>query len=269
LVEAQTASSAAAPEASAAPPVQPAAGPEALALGGGSGGVEYVIGPEDTIEVGIVGQPDKARVRVYTDGTFQMNLIGKVTAAGKTPRQLASEIAQSLKTGGYYANPMIDVEVVGYASRYVTVLGAVGSPSLVPINRAYHLSEILARVGGVREGAADYLIVRSEAGSEKRYQIDKLSAGAPADDPAVAAGDKIFVPTAEVFYISGQVKAPGSYPVKTDMTIGQAIAKAGGLTESGSDKKIKVSRGGAKVVKLGPTEKIQPGDVLTVTERLF
>ena len=229
---------------------------------------EYIIGPEDVVEVEVVGQPDRTRARVYTDGTIQVNLAGQIAAAGKTPRQLGADIAAALKAGGFYANPVVNVEVVGFSSRYVTVLGAVGSPGLVPINRPYRLSEILARVGGVREGAADYLIVRPETGPEKRYLVEKLASGTSDEDPMVSPGDKIFSPQAEVFYITGQVKSPGTYPIKTDLTIAQAIARGGGLTDSGTDKHVKVTRGG-KVVKLDPNAKVMPGDVLDIAERLF
>jgi polysaccharide biosynthesis/export protein len=251
----------------------PAAAPIAPAAPNGSkqgdtSKEEYIIGPEDVVEVEVVGQPDRSRVRVYTDGTIQMNLVGKMTAAGKTPRQLGTDIAAALKTGGYFADPVVNVEVVGFSSRYVTVLGAVGSPGLVPINRPYRLSEVMARVGGVREGAADYIIVRPETGPEKRYNVEKLASGDSSEDPMVAAGDKIFAPTAEVFYLTGQVKSPGTYPIKTDMTIAQAIARGGGLTDSGTDKNVKVTRGG-KTIKLRPTDKVQPGDVLLINERLF
>ncbi len=229
---------------------------------------EYVLGPEDVIEYDVVGTSDRIRARLYTDGTIQTSFGARVSAAGRTPRELAAELAKTLKAGGYYSDPVVNVEVVGYASRYVTVLGAVGTPGLVPINRAFRLSEILARVGGVRGDAADYLIVRAENGPEKRYNVEKLAAGDPSDDPAVTAGDKIFAPMAEIFYISGQIKAPGSYPLRTDMTIAQAIAKGGGITESGTDKTVKVRRGD-KTVKLKGDAKVLPGDVLTVGERLF
>lgn len=229
---------------------------------------EYIIGPEDVIEIEVVGQPDRTRARVYTDGTIQANLIGKITAAGKTPRQLGNEVAAAYKLGGYFADPVVNVEVVGYSSRYVTVLGAFGSPGLVPINRPYRLSEVLARVGGVRENAADFIIVRPESGPEKRYNVEKLAAGDPSEDPMVAAGDKIFSPVAEIFYITGQVKSPGTYPIKSGLTISQAIARGGGLTDSGTDRSVKVVRNG-KTVKLKPTELVQPGDVLKIAERLF
>lgn len=241
---------------------QPAAQPPADAT------EEYVIGPEDTIEIGILGQADRTRARVYTDGSIQLNLLGRVMVAGRNPRQLGAELAKAFEAGGYYSNPIVSVEIVGYASRYVTVLGAFGQPGLIPMNRSYHLSEILARVGGVRDTAADYIIVRSEGQPEKRYLISKLSSGDAADDPQVAPGDKIFSPTAEVFYVSGQVKGPGAFPVTSGLTIAQAIAKAGGLTDSGSDKKVKVTRAG-KSEKMKPDAIVQGGDVLVIGERLF
>jgi len=162
----------------------------------------------------------------------------------------------------------VNVEVVGYASRYVTVLGNVGSPGLVPINRAYKLSEILARVGGVRQDGADYVIVTGPEGKENRYNVEKMSAGDASQDPFVQPGEKIFSPVADLFYISGQVRSPGAYPMKSGTTVAQAIAKAGGLTESGSDKKVSARRNGQKV-KLQADAKIEAGDVLSVGERLF
>jgi polysaccharide export outer membrane protein len=246
-----------------APPPTPAAAPAAADQAS-----EYVLGPEDVIEVEIVGQPDRGRARIYSDGTIQLNLVGKVEAAGKTPRELAGILSQALKQGGFYASPVVNVEVVNYASRYVTVLGAVGSPGLVPINRRYRLSEILARVGGVQTSGADYVVVRPENGPERRYVIDKLATGSSEEDPYVAPGDKIFSPVADVFYISGQVNSPGTYPVRQDLTVGQAIARGGGLTQSGSDRKISVTRGGKKI-KLDANAKVEAGDVLIVGERLF
>lgn len=253
----------------AAPPPPPVAtpapveGPTAVAESS-----QYPLGPQDVIEYNVLGTSDKVRSRVDADGTIQTNLGGRIAAAGKTPRELGADIAKALKAGGFYADPVVNVDVVGYASRYVTVLGSFNQPGLVPLSRDFHLSEIMARVGGVRADAADYIVVRSDTGPEKRFLISKLSSGDPASDPLVRPGDKIFSPQAEIFYISGEVKAPGTYPLRSDMTVAQAIARGGGLTDSGSDKKVKVRRGG-KDVKLTGDAKVEPGDVLTVGERLF
>lgn len=229
----------------------------------------YILGRDDVIEVGLLGRNDfGGRARVQADGTIQLPFIGKVPAVDKTISELSETIRKALQTGGFFADPVVTIEVVGYASRYVTVLGAVGTPGLIPINRPHRLSEILARVGGVREGAADYLVVRSENGTEKRPLIRDLSTGDTNQDPYVTPGDKIYAPAAELFYISGQVNAPGAYPVQTGMTVRTALAKASGLSESGSEKKVDVNRGGKKV-KVKLDDKIEPGDIVVVGERLF
>jgi polysaccharide export outer membrane protein len=206
---------------------------------------------------------------VQADGTIQLPLIGKIQAADHTTAELADTVRKALQTGGYYADPIVNIEVVSYASRYVTVLGAVGSPGLVPINRPYRLSEILARVGGVREGSADYLIIRSADGTEKRPIIREIATGGPDKDPYVTPGDKIYAPAADVYYLYGAVKGPGVFPlIGGDMTIRMALAKAGGVSENGSDKHVEVTRGG-KTITLDPNAKLQPGDVVFVKERLF
>jgi polysaccharide export outer membrane protein len=101
--------------------------------------------------------------------------------------------------------------------------------------------------------------------------VEKLATGAPADDPIVRNGDKIYVPTLEnqVFYISGQVRSPGAYPAQTGMTFRTAIARGGGLTEMGSEKKVKVVRNGVEMKSVKLEDKVMPGDVITIGERLF
>lgn len=229
----------------------------------------YILGRDDVVEVGLLGRNDfGGRSRVQADGTIQLPFIGSIDVADRTTAEVSDIVRKRLQAGGYFADPVVTVEIVGYASRYVTVLGAVGIPGLVPMNRPYRLSEVLARVGGVRDSAADYLIVRSAAGVETRMPIRELSTGDLSQDPYVKPGDKIYSPTAELFYIYGQVNSPGAFSLQGSMTVRMAVAKGGGLTESGSDKKIDVTRNGKKV-KLGLGDLLQPGDVLVVGERLF
>jgi polysaccharide export outer membrane protein len=235
-----------------------------------NGAADYILGPEDVIEVDVVGRQDfQARVKIATDGTVQLPYLGAVSAVDKTTEQLSAELVKSLVAGGYFAKPIIRVDIVAYASKYVTVLGEVTSPGLVPIDRPYHLSEILARVGGTRESAADYVIDRPATGAEKRFLIRDLATGDAAQDPMVSPGDKIYSPTAEVFFISGEVKAPGSYPSTSDMTVRMAIARGGGLTDLGTDHGVKITRGGVKLSHVDLDSKIQPADVIVIGQRLF
>jgi polysaccharide export outer membrane protein len=73
------------------------------------------------------------------------------------------------------------------------------------------------------------------------------------------------------FYINGQVKKPGSYPYKKNLTVEKAVALAGGFTERASRSTISlVSENNKNVVKeVILNDKIKPGDVITISESFF
>lgn len=230
----------------------------------------YVIGVGDVIEVTLVGVADyRERVKVQADGTVLLPYAESVRASDQTALQLGREIAGRLARGGYFVRPQVIVDIVSYASRYVTVLGAVASPGLVPVDRAYRLSEILARVGGTRAGGADHVALRRASGEEMKLDIAALAMGDNDGDPEVQPGDKIYVPEAETFFIYGQVNAPGAYPVRDGMTVRQALARGGGLTQLGTEKRVKIIRGGKDVKGAGLESAVTAEDVVVVGERYF
>ena len=248
-----------------APAARPAAGAPAVSLADG-----YVLGPGDVIEVSLLGRDDyRARVQVQTDGTIQLPFINSIPAANKTVLTLREDIAGRLKTGGFFTAPIVSITVATYASRYVVVLGEVTSPGVVPIDRAYRASEILARVGGVKPSAADVLTVRRAGGEELNLPIERIAVGSAFDDPVIEPGDKIFVAQAPTFYIYGQVNAPGTFKVAPGMTLRMALAQGGGLTDRGSEKRVKLFRGGKEVAKPGLNDPVMGGDVLVAGERFF
>jgi polysaccharide export outer membrane protein len=229
----------------------------------------YVLGADDVIEVDVLGRQDfRTRARIRADGVVLLPLIGSVQAANKTPIQLSEDVAAALTRGGYFSKPIVTVDIVSYASRYVTVLGAVASSGLVPVDRAYRVSEILARVGGAKENAADYVVLTRANGQDMRLKIADLATGGEAQDPYVQPGDKLYAPQAELIYVTGQVNAPGAYPMASDMTLRMAIARGGGVSASGTERRVKVTRNG-RPAPVGLDDKIQPGDVIAVGERLF
>jgi polysaccharide export outer membrane protein len=222
------------------------------------------------IEVNLLGRDDfRTRTRIRTDGNILLPFIGQVQASGKSASDLGRQVQSALQAGGFYANPVINVDVVSYSSRYVTVLGRVTNPGLVPIERAYRLSEIIARVGGLRDGSAGRVVLRRLSGEEQSFDIDTLATGDVNQDPLVSEGDKIYVPAAEQFFIYGEVNTPGAYAIMSEPTLRKAIAQSGGLKTSASTKRIKLFRNGQEVRGLALGDPIQPGDVVVVGERLF
>ena len=231
---------------------------------------DYVLGPSDVIEVSVLGRTDfTTRGRVSEDGTIQLPYLGATSVSGRTTIQVAEQLVRDLEKGGYFPNPILKVEILSYASRYVTVLGHFGTPGLVPVDRAYHLSEIVAKVGGVRETGANYVVLRSGKAAERRISISTLATGDGSDDPIVSPGDKIYAPPGDVAYISGQIKSPGGFGLQPNMTLRMAISRAGGLTDQGSEKRIVVTRAGKKLSKVDMDAKVEPGDVIVIGERLF
>lgn len=250
-------------------PAQPSVAPAAAPL---VSDPDYVLGEGDIIEVMVVGNPEfNTRARVSNDGSTVLPLIGPIKAGGESPSVLSERIATALKKGNFYTNPIVRVELVGIKSRYVTVLGNVGTTRLLPLDRNYRLSEIFALVGGKSAGGADHILVTSNNGESKRYDMAALATGGPAEDPFVRPGDKIYVPPAEtdVFYIQGEVRTPGAFPIQTDMTVRFALARAGGVTENGNDKKVSLTRDGKTTKGVDLDTKLQPRDVIAVGARLF
>lgn len=230
----------------------------------------YVLGPGDVIEVSLLGREDyRSRVQVQTDGTIELPYLNSLTVANKTVLKLREEIASKLKSGGFFTSPLVSITVATYASRYVVVLGEVTSPGVVPIDRAYHASEILARVGGVKPGAAEILTIRRPNGQQLQLPIERVAVGSAVDDPIVEPGDKIYVAAAPTFYIYGQVKAPGTFKIAPGMTLRMALAQGGGLSDRGSEKRIKIFRAGKPVTDLDLDGQIQAGDVVVAGERFF
>lgn len=88
-------------------------------------------------------------------------------------------------------------------------------------------------------------------------------------DPNIAIEVAEFRP----IYVMGEINNPGSYDFRTDMSVRNAVAIAGGFTYRADKKKIKVTRqleDDEKIhIVLSKDDKIHPGDVILVKERFF
>ena len=101
----------------------------------------------------------------------------------------------------------------------------------------------------------------------KDLQIGKAGLGI-----MLQAGDTVFVPKAQLIYISGMVRNAGSYVLDPGMTVQQALALAGGLNDRGSDRRITIARmvnNERVVLKVKLTDIVQPNDTIEVGQRLF
>lgn len=230
----------------------------------------YVLGPDDSIQVIVYGQPDAGiSTRIKADGTIVMPLIGTVQAAGLTNIALAKLVADKLSQGGFLKSPVVNVEISNYVSKSVNVAGRVGAPAIVPLDRPYRALDVLLKTGWIAPSGASYVLLRRPGAPEMRLDTEGLVRGDPDKNPVLKDGDTLFVPDADLFFISGQINRAGSFPIVPGMTVRQALAIAGGVTALGSSNKVGLIRGGAKEVDADLSTVIQKNDVIVVRERLF
>lgn len=227
----------------------------------------YRLGAEDQIEVSIYGQGGSVtKTRIKSDGSITLPLVGRVEAANRTSQALASSIQEQLRRGGYVNDPIVNVEIIDYASRTVTVQGEFVKPGLVPLDRPTQLSELVARAGGPRESGSDVVELLRD-GKVTTYSLMQIARGQQADIP-MKPGDAIYAARPPQYYIYGQVGRAGTLAIAPGMTIRQALAAAGGPTLSGSERKITLHRGGREL-EAELAAPVLPNDVLVVRERIF
>ena len=80
------------------------------------------------------------------------------------------------------------------------------------------------------------------------------------------------ITTYRPFYIIGEVNKPGQYSYVNGMNIVTAVALAGGYTYRADDSSVYIRRNGSSEEESDPadeTTRIQPGDIIRVSERFF
>lgn len=92
--------------------------------------------------------------------------------------------------------------------------------------------------------------------------------------PDYLVNPRVFVQVmnSRLYYLIGEVAGKGAFPYKSGMTYLTAIANAGGYTYRAKQDFVFVIRGDdpdQNELKLSVEEKVQPGDIIRVAERLF
>ena len=237
------------------------------------------LGAGDVIRVQVYQSPDLSQeTRILETGFISYPLIGATKVAGLTIPEAEAVIAKALKAGGFIQQPQVTIAQLQIRRKTVTVLGAVGRPGLYPLdNINTNLSSILAAAGGIAQGGSDTVIlagkrdgkpIRQEIDVAATYLDDKL-----ANDVVLSSGDTIYVHRAPSFYVYGEAGKPGPYRLERNMTVMQALVTAGGPTQRGTERNLRLNRrspdGSVKESRPELTDLVQPDDVIFVRESLF
>lgn len=163
----------------------------------------YLIGPGDTLQVFVWGQPDlSVTVPVRPDGRVSTPLIEDIQAVGRTPTQLASEMERVLAE--YIRSPEVNVivqEFVGTFGDQIRVLGQAAQPRAVPYRDSMTLLDVMIEVGGLTQFAAGNRgkVVRTVDGESKEFRVrldDLMNRGRIKENMVMRPGDIVIIPEA-------------------------------------------------------------------------
>ena len=224
----------------------------------------YLIGPGDTLDVRVFGQPDlNAVVEVDSDGNVSSLplLEAPVPAKCRTDKEVQKDITKAYAK--YLKNPQISVRVAERKSRQpATVFGAVRQPTRVVMNRKVRLNELMVVSGGFTERASGTIqifhtepLMCPQPGEEalaapidtlkapfEIVKITELRSGKSQANPVVRPGDIVLVTEAEPVYITGSVVAPQGVFLRDQLTLSRALAMVGGVKKEAKTSDIRIYR---------------------------
>ncbi|MHA6719236.1 polysaccharide biosynthesis/export family protein [Sphingomonas sp. RS6] len=157
---------------------------------------DYVIGPLDTLDIGVFQEPDLTMKAVPVDvsGNISMPLIRTVQAAGLTTDQLAREIQQKLLK--YYVRPEVTVVVASSVSQRVTVQGQVEEPGVYDLKGPTTLLNVIALAHGENRTAAMKEVVVFRTVDSRRmaavFDLGRIRRGED-PDPKILGNDIVVV----------------------------------------------------------------------------
>lgn len=227
----------------------------------------YRIGAGDTLYITVWDHPEltspagpqQATVAngrlVRSDGTLFYPYVGQLKVAGMTIEELRKAISDKLAT--YIEKPQVDVSVVGYGSQHVTLNGAFLKTDPLPIDAVpLTLAQAVgaATVDPKEANLSDLMLTRD--GQVYHLDLDQLDHGnGLARNIYLKDGDRLYLTynDHQEAYVLGEVMRPMAIPFKTaDLTLTQALGRAGGLNQSSAKGKAVYVIRGAKNIETAP-----------------
>ena len=164
---------------------------------------EFLLGPEDVLEVTVWRNQDLSRIVVVRpDGKISLPLIGDVQASGLNSSQVAAKIAARLTE--FKENPNVSVSLKEVNSYFIFVLGEVLKPGKYPLKSYATVLQGVSMAGGFTQFASKnkMQIIRNYIngdGNEHQTRIpvpynEMVSGKGKIENFILKSGDTIVVP---------------------------------------------------------------------------
>lgn len=187
----------------------------------------YIIGPGDSLEIFVWGNPDISRsIVVRPDGKITTPLVDDLLASGKTPFELAREVETELAK--FVRDPQVAIIVGGFRGIYpqqIRIIGQINSggsggggggggrgglsggggarysAKALPYTKEMTLLDLVIQLGGIgyyADGNGSS-VIRMVEGEQKQYSVridDLLEDGDLTANVKILPGDILFIPEA-------------------------------------------------------------------------
>jgi polysaccharide export outer membrane protein len=223
----------------------------------------------------VFGQSDlNSTVEIDEDGNISSLpfIEDPIPAKCRNEKEVQKSITEAY--GKYILKPRVSVRILERRSRQpAVVFGAVRLPSRVQMVRRLRLHEVLVTAGGITQNASGTIEILhtepemcpepedglttttpvastvaanqskdSDIGRLETYKISDLKGGAAENNPVIRPGDIVIVNEGEPVFVTGAVFQPKELVIKEQLTLGRAIAMAGGAQKLAKTSEVHVYR---------------------------
>lgn len=218
----------------------------------------YVVQVKDVLKFQFWEYPElNSQTRVDSDGSINLPIIGRITAAGLSIKVLREKIISQMALYNKVVT-QLSIEVLEYGANIVHVTGHVRNPGKYSWEEIPNLWQILLAAGGPLETAAldEILVIRSEEGG-RIYKVDlseALQSSGLEEILEIKAGDTIQVPSQggaerpsqsplarqEFIYIFGAIARAGAHQYDPETSnLVEVLGRAGGPRNDANLKEVK------------------------------
>ncbi len=151
---------------------------------------EYKIGAGELLSVTVFDEPDLSltEIRVATDGTISIPLLGQINVSGLTVDEAEKKLSSFL-ADGYLKNPRVAMSILKYRVLYVT--GQVRKPGAYDYSEGLTVEKSIVLAGGLTpRGSKNKITLARENDPETMHSVGGAVIVGPGD--VITVGESFF-----------------------------------------------------------------------------
>lgn len=207
-------------------------------------GPGYVVGPGDSLSLDLWGGVSRRLFRtVDPEGRVALPEVGPVLVAGKSLAQVQESVQRMLRS--QFRDVSADVSLARLRTIRVYVVGDVKHPGAYDVSSLSTPLNALFAAGGPTDDGSLRILEHKRAGDlvQDVDVYDLLLRGVSGSIDRLENGDTVMVPPiGPQVTVEGMVRRPAIYELRTEKSLGDVLALAGGLLPTATLRHIEVQR---------------------------